>query len=174
MKQLDPRAVWLFFVRFIGIWFWLGVVIGVMVGTVALDDTSGTINTFFKVIIGNVLLSIFPIVVGCWIWARLSWKFYRYELREEAFRKEHGVILKKYVSIPYERIQNVDIYRGIISRILGLSDVHIQTAGMSAPMGKYGFGTVAEGRLPGLDSEEAERLRDELIERARRNEKQGL
>jgi len=67
-----------------------------------------------------------------WIWAKLAYHFYRYELREDGFRKELGVIWKKYITIPYDRIQNVDIYRGVIAPILGLSDLNIQTAGMSA------------------------------------------
>lgn len=54
--------------------------------------------------------------------------------------------------------------------MLGLSDLQIQTARMSATVGKYGTdGTGAEGRLPGVSKEEAEALRDELIKRAKRN-----
>ena len=76
---------------------------------------------------------------------------------------------------PYERIQNVDIYRGIFTRLLGLSDLQIQTAGMSATIGRYGaFGVAAEGRLPGISKEEAETLRDELIRRARGHKNQGI
>lgn len=104
--------------------------------------------------------------------AHYAYKFYKYELREDGFRKEHGVIWKKYVHIPYERIQNVDIYRGILARLLGLSDLQIQTAGMSSVTGSYGAGS--EGRLLGVTKEEAERLRDELIRRARGSKNQGV
>jgi len=83
---------------------------------------------------------------------------------------EKGVIWKKYISIPYERIQNVDIYRGILARILGLSDLHIQTAGYSA-YGKHGMGS--EGRFPGLDTRTAEQLREQLVKRAK-GTRQGL
>lgn len=85
------------------------------------------------------------------------------------------MIWKKYVTIPYERIQNVDIYRGIFARILGLSDLQIQTAGMSATVGSYGIsGAGAEGRLPGVSQEEAEKLRDELVKRAHGSKNQGV
>ncbi len=57
--------------------------------------------------------------------------------------------------------------------MLGLSDLNIQTAGMSS-VGRYGRGVFAEGRLPGLSREEAEKLRDELISRAKKNSNQGL
>ena len=79
------------------------------------------------------------------------------------------------MTIPYDRIQNVDIYRGILARLLGLSDLNIQTAGMSAIINRYGVsGGGAEGRLPALSREVAEQLRDELIQRARQSKNQGL
>ena len=108
-----------------------------------------------------------------YIWAWISYYFYRYELAENALKEEFGVVWKSYVSIPYDRIQNVDIYRGIFARILGISDVHIQTAGMSgSPPGASGGYT--EGRLPGLGREMAEKLRDDLINRSRKSKDQGL
>jgi len=64
----------------------------------------------------------------------------------------------------------VDIYRGVLARLLGLSDVHIQTAGYSMPR-RSGFGS--EGRLPGLGVAVAEKLRDELIDKIKTN-RQGL
>ena len=122
-----------------------------------------------------LLIILMSFVLLLYVWARLSYKFYRYELTDDGFKKELGVIYKKYVTIPYERIQNVDIYRGILARILGLSDLNIQTAGASAQVTKYGvFGAGAEGRLPGLLHEDAEKLRDELIKRAKHSSNQGL
>lgn len=118
------------------------------------------------------LILFFPLALLNFIWSQLSYHFYKYELREDGFRIEHGVIWKKYVTIPYERIQNVDIYRGLLARLLGLSDLNIQTAGMSTPVGSYGG--ASEGRLPGLSPEVAEELRDELIKKARGSKGQGL
>ena len=86
---------------------------------------------------------------------------------KNSFKKEYGVIRKKYVSIPYNRIQNVDIYRGIWARFLGLSDLHIQTAGMGGKIG-------TEGRLPGLSKKTAEIIRKKLIKKVTQNKNQGL
>jgi len=124
----------------------------------------------------NWLWIIIPaLLIFFFIWAKLTYHFYRYELTDAGFRKELGVIYKKYVTIPYDRIQNVDIYRGILARMLGLSDLNIQTAGMSATVSRYGArGIGAEGRLPALSRETAEQLRDELIQRARQSKNQGL
>lgn len=103
---------------------------------------------------------ILVLLVSSFVWAKLTYHFYRYELTDSGFRKELGVIWKVYVTIPYDRIQNVDIYRGILARLLGLSDLQIQTAGISGMV-------ASEGRLPGLSREVAEQLRDEIIQRAR-------
>lgn len=101
--------------------------------------------------------------------AKLTYKFYLYELADNGFKKESGIIWKRYVTIPYEKIQNVDITRGVIERILGLSTLKIQTAGASAPMIKTSMGIFhqeSEGLLPGLDEKTAEELRDELVRRS--------
>ena len=79
-----------------------------------------------------------------------------------------GIIYKKYVSIPYDRIQNVDIHRSLLARILGLSSLRIHTAGV-------GGMASAEGNLPGVSTEVAEQLREELLSRSRRSRTgQGL
>jgi len=163
MQKLHPKAVWLFFFKFLigGLFFfiffsfWLGSFL-VQVGGLGY--------------LWGVLLVFIFFIIFCWIWAKLSWRYYGYQLTEDAFKKEYGVIWKHYISIPYERIQNVDIRRGIISRILGLSELMIQTAGYGA-VGARGIG--AEGYLPGLDKNTAEQLREELIKRAK-GTKQGL
>ena len=120
----------------------------------------------------SFLLGFIFLVIISFIWSRLMYKYYLYEVRDDGFRKEQGVISKKYTTIPYERIQNDDIYRGLMARILGLSDLHIQTAGASVSFSKYGAGS--EGRLQGLSPEVAEQLRDELIRRAKGNNQQGV
>jgi len=175
MKQLDPKAVWLFFISFVLRWLILLMIL-VVYGSVAiisrLRDNADSVSFGFL----NWLWVIIPaFLIICFIWAKLTYRFYRYELIETGFRKESGVIYKKYVTIPYDRIQNVDIYRGILARLLGLSDLNIQTAGASAMVSRRGsMGIGAEGRLPALSREIAEQVRDELIQRTRQSKNQGL
>jgi uncharacterized membrane protein YdbT with pleckstrin-like domain len=171
MQQLDPKAVWLFFISSILRWFIFILIFGIYIAFILIDLDKGVPTGFLK-----WLWVIIPaLLIFFWIWAKLTYHFYRYELREDGFRKELGVIWKKYVTIPYDRIQNVDIYRGVIARILGLSDLNIQTAGASAQVSRYGaWGLGAEAVLPGLSREVAEQLRDELVKRARQSRNQGL
>lgn len=169
MKQLDSKSTWLFFI--IGLGRGLPFIFAIFFIWLSLysdDQTSQAVSSFMWL----APLGIVLVVIFSWIWAKLSYRFYRYELREDGFRKESGIIWKKYTTIPYGRIQNVEIYRGLVARILGLSDLHIQTAGGVA---QSRYGTFSEGRIPGLLRADAEIIRDELVRRTEQSSnKQGL
>ncbi|HEY1041836.1 MAG TPA: PH domain-containing protein [Candidatus Paceibacterota bacterium] len=171
MQQLHPRAIWLFFFNnvVLGAGAFLALAFA-CVGFVLARADDGVAFDFAL----PIMLVVFAAVVyllAAYGWALLTVRFYRYELREDGFRKEHGVIWKKYITIPYDRIQNVDIHRGILARLLGLSDLQIQTAG-AITAGSYG--AFSEGRLPGIDRALAEEIRDQLVARVRGGTTQGL
>jgi putative membrane protein len=156
MQLLDPKAFWLFFIK--GTLFMFPVfLLTVPVFAVGMLDNKDPYLSA-SAVLGIILALIVCSLILTAIWAKLTYAFYKYELVDEGFRKEQGIIWKKYVTIPYDRIQNVDIYRGLVARLLGLSDLQIQTAG-----GSYsGF---SEGRLPGLSRVVAEQLRSEVLRR---------
>lgn len=174
MEQLYPKAVWLFFIRFITIgiipffvfvFFAAQVIVGRVVSKLIGEIGNGggePVSTSWMFGMGIISLLIFLLyLVFCYFWARLTYRYWRYQLTEDTIKIERGVIWKKYITIPYAKIQNVDVYRGVVDRILGLSELHIQTAGYSG----YGRHTQAiEGQLPGLAPQTAEELRKFLIQ----------
>lgn len=168
MKRLDPKSVWMFFFGYLIGWSIFMLMVSFTFVPIILSMTQRSNFVDYGAVFGTsstVLLGVYLIFLALfYLFARLTYNNYSYELTPEGFRKEHGVIWKKYVTIPYARIQNVDIYRGLLARILGLSDLQIQTAGMSMGAGSYGAGS--EGRLPGLNPKVAEELRNELVKRA--------
>jgi len=171
MKRLHPNSIWLFFIQYVLFWviiifFSLFCFIPFFIDYFSENATLAGLGSFAFLIL--LLLCPFVVLVGLsYVFAKLTYANYKYELKENGFYKESGVITKKYVTIPYERIQNIDIYRGVLARILDLSDLHIQTAGMSS-FGKYGtYSGATEGRLPGLSKEDAVQIRDELVKRAK-------
>ena len=105
------------------------------------------------------IFSLFSIFCS-WIYSKYAWNFYKYSLEERYFKIEKGIIWKTYNSIPYKKIQNIDISRGIFDRLLGLSNVNIQTAGQKSPLAP-----IYEGRLPGLSVQTAQDLQKELLEK---------
>ena len=106
---------------------------------------------------GSLGLFLFVVVVS-YVWAKLYYESFKFELAAKGLKIEGGVIWKKYVTIPYGRIQNVDIYRGPLARILGLSDIHVQTAGISGAM-------ITEGRISGLSPKDAEEMGEKLVDK---------
>ena len=109
-----------------------------------------------------VLLSILGyllfVIVFSEIYAQMSYNRWFYEFTEEGLRLERGIIWKRYSNVPYERIQNVDVNRGVIARMFGFSSVMIQTAGFSGPAG-------AEGNIPAVEMNKAEELRSFVMKK---------
>jgi len=93
-----------------------------------------------------------------------------YEFTPTNLKLERGIIWKRYSNIPYERVQNIDIHRGILARILGFSTVDIQTAGFH--MVSSGRRGMSEGHIPALSIDNAEKIREFLMKKIGR--KQGL
>jgi len=172
MEKLNAKSKWIFFFQslaFNSIWLIL------LVDALWELSLGGSSRRSLQSLVASTILwgaiTLIGLIILSYIWAQLTYKSWKYEFTDNSFRIERGVIWKRYVSIPYGRIQNVDIYRGILTRMLGLSSLKIQTAGFG---GNYrsSFGG-AEGNLPGLDVKKAEEVRDELIRKAQ-EAKQGL
>ncbi|HEU0085604.1 MAG TPA: PH domain-containing protein [Candidatus Paceibacterota bacterium] len=172
MKHLDPKALWLFVLAFIPRFIFIIWILGAILSSFWITEEPQQVS-WGPLTVALIIYILFVVGVS-YVWARLTYKYYRYELAENGFKKESGVIYKKYVTIPYDRIQNVDIYRGIIDRLLGLSDLQIQTAGGGMMGGRGMRGMGSEGRLKGLSAVDAEKMRDELVERARQSKNSGL
>lgn len=111
---------------------------------------------FYTVLISiviTILLSFVFTFAFCRYWAKLYWKNYNFKLESDRITIKRGIIGKNIVNIPYERIQNVNVWRGILDRIYGLSTIKIETAGSSFPFtGGYGSFSFAEGTIQGLEN----------------------
>ena len=75
-----------------------------------------------------------------------------YQLRADDLLFRRGLMWKRVVAVPYGRMQLVDINRGPIARLVGLSELKFVTAAASS-------GVV----IPGLPESVAEELRDKLV-----------
>ena len=109
--------------------------------------------------------SVTVVLIGAEIYARMSYNRWFYEFNDDGLKLERGIIWKRYSNVPYQRIQNVDLHRGIIARMFGFTSILIQTAGYSAR-------PYAEGYIPAVDMGQAEKIREfvmKKIKRANRN-----
>jgi hypothetical protein len=84
----------------------------------------------------------------------LLWRRYRawgYAERAEDLLVRRGVMIKRLTIVPYGRMQFIDVTAGPVDRLFKLATVELHTAAAAT-----------DARIPGLESAEAERLRDHL------------
>lgn len=111
---------------------------------------------------GEVPLPVFVIVAGValisFVSALLAFRRVKaigYMLREDDLLFRRGIMFERIVAVPYGRLQLVDVTRGPLLRSLGLATLKFVTA--SAATGV---------QLPGLAHDDAEVLRDRLVQLA--------
>jgi len=80
---------------------------------------------------------------------------FEYELTEDSLDIASGVFSRREREIPLRRVQNVDVTRSLVARLLGLAEVDVETAG----------GGSTEANLRFVSREEAGRLQEEVRER---------
>ncbi|MEX2017294.1 MAG: PH domain-containing protein [Candidatus Pacearchaeota archaeon] len=172
MEKLHPGAKWIFRIGAYFTLIFLGIFLGIWVFPVflvlselMLEANEGS-NNFYSFLTYIFVYLIFLFVIGE-IYARMAYNRWFYEFTKTGLKLERGIIWKKYSNIPYERIQNIDITRGILARILGFSTLNIQTAGYSGPSSRGSFGGhgMSEGHIPAVSKEAAEKIREFVMHR---------
>lgn len=111
------------------------------------------------------LLYIASIVIS----AYLIYNNFLFEINEDGLFIESGIIHKGQVSLPFDQVQNVNIERTILDRMLGLAKISIETAGSAVGNVSNGSNVVrsrAEAYLPGLQLSKAKQIHDLLIDAA--------
>jgi uncharacterized protein len=96
--------------------------------------------------------------IGAWVlglagpgWAHRRW---RYELAEDTLELRHGVVVHAESSIPYFRVQHVDINQGPLERWLGVARLEIATAS-----------SATDAQIPGVAEDLAEPIRARILGR---------
>jgi putative membrane protein len=74
----------------------------------------------------------------------LRWRRFRYGIGERELVIESGILSRTRRSIPFARIQDVDIERGPLARLFGLAKLRIETGGSGKDEGVLDSVTVAE------------------------------
>jgi membrane protein YdbS with pleckstrin-like domain len=162
--KLHPGARWTFRIRaylgLIVLVFLLGT-FGIPAAVAIFSILNSTALTAIMVFISIIFYIGIIIIIGE-IYARMTYNRWFYEFSDHGLKLERGIIWKRYSNVPYERIQNVDVQRGILARILGFSTVIIQTAGYSG-QGKYGMNS--EGYIPAVGMKDAEKIREFIMKK---------
>ena len=107
---------------------------------------------------------------------RLDYEFRWYMVTDSGLRIREGILSVHEITMAFKNIQNVTINQGPIQRLLGISDLVVQTAGGSslATQGNQQQGVVSShtGYFRGVDN--AEEIRDVIMTRLRKVKGAGL
>lgn len=76
------------------------------------------------------------------VWVELKYRNYTYYIADTEMIIRRGVLRIERIAIPFEKVQNVNVSRSILERLLGLATLKIETAGTNPGE--------AEGVIPGV------------------------
>jgi uncharacterized protein len=143
----------------IGLWVTEGIISSVLLGIGA---------TVFAIFVPGDLGGPFPVLrwlvpIAVLLWAavtvgirpRFRFRVHRWEVTEDAVYTLTGWLTRTWTLVPISRIQTVDVTRGVLQQLFGLSTVAVLTASSQ--------GTV---RVWHLDADVAQRVADDLAHRA--------
>jgi len=106
-------------------------------------------------ILAGPVYAAIPVVLGAiaWVLAGRRYRSWGYGERDDDLLVRRGVMFARLSVVPYGRMQYIDVTAGPFERAFGLATVRLHTAAAAT-----------DARIPGLERDEAARLRDRLAE----------
>lgn len=131
----------------------LMIAINVVINTLNGDGFSW----FFEVQVLSVVLALlFVLVLLAVVVPRLLWRSQGYQLRDKDIHHKHGIVWRAVTSLPYVRVQHVELESGPLERFFKLATLKFYTAG----------GGSADMKIPGLPFAAASKIRSFVLEQA--------
>jgi hypothetical protein len=87
-----------------------------------------------------------------WWWTALVWRSWEFRVGAGALHLRHGVLTRRFSTIPVHRVQHIDTEAGPLERRLGLATFVLRTASASS-----------DSTVPGIDAGRAEALRMRIL-----------
>tara|TARA_B100001113_G_scaffold331376_1_gene307671 strand:- start:206 stop:718 length:513 start_codon:yes stop_codon:yes gene_type:complete len=105
--------------------------------------------------VGTGLLSLLLYYLTAFVFPKIRWQRWRYDVTEQGVDMHRGIIILKRTMVPINRIQHVDTKQGPIYRRYGLSSISLSTAATTHD-------------IPALDDATALELRNLISEMVRK------
>jgi uncharacterized protein len=106
-------------------------------------------------VLGGVLVAALLAVVGGLLvrwWTSLVWRSWQFRIGGGALHLRHGVLTRRESTIPFHRVQHIDLEAGPLERRFGLTSLILRTASTSS-----------DSTVPGIDADEADELRQRIL-----------
>ena len=85
-------------------------------------------------------------------WTALVWRGWQFRIGDDALHLRHGVLVRRESTIPFHRVQHIDLEAGPLERRMGLTSLVLRTASASS-----------DATIPGIDASEANDLREQIL-----------
>ena len=105
---------------------------------------------FLAPIIGLFSIVIFLLIFYQWLYV---WTYF-YDVGESFLKIRKGVLIRREITIPYNRIQDVYLDQDIMDHLFHLYDLYISTATPTS---------IVESHIDGLNSPNAQKIRDLIL-----------
>ena len=102
------------------------------------------------------------IVLSSFLITFLGFKKKKYALRERDIFYQRGLLWRSKTVVPFNRIQHAEVSQGPIERMFNLSVLRIFTAG----------GTSSDMRIPGLNPDEANNIKEYILAKTAADEEE--
>lgn len=85
-------------------------------------------------------------------WTALVWRAWQFRVGDGALHLRHGVLVRRESTIPFHRVQHIDLEAGPLERRMGLTTLVLRTASASS-----------DSTIPGIDAADADQLRVRIL-----------
>jgi membrane protein YdbS with pleckstrin-like domain len=117
---------------------------------------------FGLLLVGSVIVAVLILV-----WIPAFYTNLEYVINNDCIKGKSGVFWKKYITIPFTKVTNLDITQGPLQRIFDIGTIHIQTAGASGQQ-------TAKAELSLLGVRNLEEIKESIMAKIRAYTLSGL
>ena len=89
------------------------------------------VSSLYAISMDPFYIAALLVIIPFYIYVELYYRRFSIRIRKTALIIDKGVIIRQHISIPYSKIQNVTVDRGILDHIFGVGKIVIETAGQN-------------------------------------------
>lgn len=174
--RLGKKTFWIFFLRHSKVFLILLIGSIFFTKSVLWGDMRDSFNQFFidnadwyisgSLVLTVLWLAILGYLLVLYLYSSILYRQYKFMLDEHAFYVRRGIFFIREAVIPYRQIQNVEISRPYLYRLIGLAELDLTTLGNSIEH-EPGFNPHKKHKnlLPAIDYRIAKILARNLVQR---------
>lgn len=160
------------YLRYLKLYFWIAAlaidfaILIVWLGIFAANPPAGTLLA-----IPALGLAVLPDILA-YVAIHLKYDTMWYVMNARSLRCRRGIWTIVEHTITFENVQNVDVHRGPIQHLFGISTIVIETAGATEPEGSSHFAAGNKAIMEGITN--PEEIRNLIMDRVRRSRGTGI